>query len=94
MPTSTKLQVLIIEDNEGDFILVTGYMSEAFPLANIIHCSYLSAAITVLNQQPIDIILLDLTLPDSNGEQSINQLKALPGIPPVIVLTGFAGQCF
>ena len=92
MPTSTKLQVLIIEDNEGDFILVTGYMSEAFPLANIIHCSYLSAAITVLNQQPIDIILLDLTLPDSNGEQSINQLKALPGIPPVIVLTGFADK--
>jgi len=92
MPTSNKLQVLIIEDNKGDFILVTDYLSEAFPLANIIHCSYLAAAITVLKQQPIDIILLDLTLPDSKGEQSINQLKALPGVPPVIVLTGFADK--
>ena len=92
MPTSNKLQVLIIEDNEGDFILVTNYLSDVFPLANIIHCSYLSEAIAVLKQQPIDIILLDLTLPDSKGEQSINQLKALPGIPPVIVLTGFADK--
>ncbi len=92
MATPNKLQVLIIEDNEGDFILVADYLSEAFPLANIIHSSYLSEGITVLKQQPIDIILLDLILPDSKGEQSINQLKALPGIPPVIVLTGFADK--
>lgn len=92
MHTLNKLQVLIIEDNEGDFMLVTDYLSEAFPLANIIRCSYLSAAITVLKQQSIDIILLDLTLPDSKDEQSIKQLKALPGIPAIIVLTGFADK--
>ena len=92
MHTANKLKVLIIEDNEGDLMLVTDYLSEVFPLANIIHCSYLSEAITVLKQQPIDIILLDLTLPDSKGEQSINQLKALPDTPPVIVLTGIADK--
>lgn len=92
MLTSTKLQLLIIEDNEGDFIMVNEYLSEVFPFANIIHRPCLSAAIAVIKQQSIDIILLDLTLPDSNGEQSINQLKALPGLPPVIVLTGFADK--
>ncbi len=92
MPNSTKLQVLIIEDNEGDFLLVTNYLSKVFPFANIIHCTYLAAAIALLKQQTVDIILLDLSLPDSNGEQSIKQLKALNGLPPVIILTGLADK--
>lgn len=82
------MKVLIIEDNKGDFILVQEYLLEAFPSAAIIHAEFLAAALLVLETQQVDVILLDLSLPDSNGDQSINKIKLITNEPPIIVLTG------
>ena len=45
-------------------------------------------------QQPYDLVLLDLGLPDSNGFELLKQFKSLPEIQfiPVIVLTAWNGS--
>jgi two-component system NtrC family response regulator len=45
---------------------------------------------TQLARENVDIIYLDLNLPDGDGRTAINDLSAAPGTPEVIVLTGLS----
>jgi two-component system sensor histidine kinase UhpB len=88
------MRILVIEDNEGDYFLVHEYLHEIFPQLEIKHNTLLKEAILSLEDGDFDIILLDLSLPDSNGTDSIvNMVKLANGIP-VIVLTGFGDLQF
>ena len=82
------MNVLIIEDNEGDFLLVEAYLLEGIPAAIITHVEFLADGLKAVENNNFDVILLDLSLPDSKGENSIRQLKLLSHQPPIIVLTG------
>jgi len=82
------MNVLIIEDNEGDFFLVHEYLLEGIPNAVTTHVSFLADGLNAIENNFFDVILLDLSLPDSKGDNSINQLKLLAQQPPIIVLTG------
>ena len=82
------MNVLLIEDNEGDFLLVQTYLLEGIPEAIITHVEFLAEGLKALENTFFDVILLDLSLPDSKGENSITQLKLLKQQPPIIVLTG------
>lgn len=88
MSRQHDINVLIIEDNPGDFLLVQEYLSEAFPYAGIVHSEMLADALKVIPQQPVDVVLLDLSLPDSDGYNSIKQLINTAANLPIVVLTG------
>lgn len=88
------LRILIVEDNEGDFFLVHEYLHESFSDIEIKHNTLLKDAIESLQNANFDIILLDLSLPDSNGIDSIVDMLKLAKDIPVIVLTGFGDLQF
>ena len=90
----SDLQIMVVEDNEGDWFLIKEYLSERCPEEGIIHCASLHAALSTLQERRFDIILLDLTLPDSFGNESIAQILAHSQEAPVIVLTGFEDRLF
>jgi PAS domain S-box-containing protein len=83
------VRVLLVEDNPGDARLIQEYLA----VSPLLRCDLtlaprLAAAIEALSEGGIDVVLLDLTLPDSRGLSTVEQvLAAAPGIP-VIVLTG------
>jgi signal transduction histidine kinase len=85
-------KLLVIEDNEGDFLLIEHFLSEEILSPQITHVKTLKQAKELLTGQhtPFDIVLLDLSLPDSDGEQLIVEIVALCPESPVIVLTGYA----
>jgi PAS domain S-box-containing protein len=83
-----KFNVLLIEDNEGDFLLVKDYLTEIFNSVEITHCCLLQEALVSLRKNEYDVILKDLSLPDSNGMISILEILSLAKAAPVIVLTG------
>ncbi|MDN4165960.1 PAS domain S-box protein [Cytophagales bacterium LB-30] len=85
------LSVLIVEDNPGDQILIEDYLGEYFTACTLHQAYTFKEAIEVFKQrtEPIDIILLDLTLPDTSGEELIKGMLAHSGQVPIIVLTGF-----
>ena len=65
------MNILVVEDNEGDFFLVKEYLEVNFSDVSITHNTLLEEAnISLLNNR-YDIILLDLSLPDSSGKASI-----------------------
>jgi two-component system sensor histidine kinase UhpB len=88
------MKILVIEDNEGDYFLVHEYLHEIYPNVDIKHNTLLRDAIRSLENDSYDIILLDLSLPDSNGTDSIVDMVKLANGIPVIVLTGFGDLQF
>lgn len=88
------LRILLVEDNEGDFILVSEYLNQSIHNCSFEHKTMLEDALLALREETFDIILLDLTLPDSNGADSIIEVVALAGTTPVIVLTGNSDKQF
>ena len=86
---SERLRILIVEDNPADADFVQEMLSEtgsaSFEIESV---ARLFEALTRLESKDIDIVLLDLGLPDSQGLQTFHKLRnAAPDIP-VIVLTG------
>ncbi len=94
MTSLNNLKILLIEDNIGDFILVSEYLKMVLPTSKMVHTKTLMAALTAMGKNNFDIILLDLTLPDSNGVDSITEIVSLAQGRPVIVLTGFSDKQF
>ena len=85
------LHILLIEDNPADARLLREYLLDAnsereqFQLLN---ASRLAEGIEMLAEKEIDIVLLDLGLPDSQGMDSFYRLHASAPDIPVILLTG------
>lgn len=95
--SSKTINILLVEDNLGDARLVRELLLQAGQnqtetIFTIFHVNLLEKAITLSTQRPVDIILLDLSLPDSHGLASLtNMLKAAPELP-VVVLSGLANE--
>jgi signal transduction histidine kinase len=81
--------LLIIEDNPGDARLLREMLHEdATYQAELMFVETMSEAEKCLVEHVIDIILLDLGLPDAGGLVAIRRTRgAAPGIP-LVVLTG------
>ena len=93
----TKISALVIEDNMGDFILIEAYLSEKFESFELIHAKTAQEAETKLlsfEKNELDVILLDLSLPDMSGETLIQKIISLSNLTPVIILTGFSDLSF
>lgn len=89
-------QVLLIEDNPGDVLLIEEYIKEYIRNPAIVHFDNFEQARDLLSEgkHQLDIILLDLTLPNMQGEELIQAMLTIAGDVPVLVLTGFADMAF
>jgi signal transduction histidine kinase len=89
-------EILVIEDNPGDFILVEDFLLEQIEAPSILHASNYNEAKNILSgkENPFDIILLDLSLPDKTGMLLIQDIVEISLNAPVIVLTGYADLTF
>jgi len=91
-----KYRIVVVEDNAGDFFLLQDYLEETILTPDIIHVESFKELELFLagNDQPIDIVLLDLSLPDKRGEELIKDaLRVIPKAPTV-VLTGYPDFSF
>ena len=84
-----SIRTLLIEDNESDAFLLEEYLAEAHETNfDVIHVDRLAKAEPHLEKNGIDIVLLDLSLPDSHGLETFEKVKSQPAEVPIIVLTG------
>ncbi|HKJ32550.1 MAG TPA: PAS domain S-box protein [Balneolales bacterium] len=82
--------ILLIEDNPGDARLIEVYLNEHAHVGDyeITNVKRLSEGLELLNQHPFNIILLDLSLPDSQGLSTFKKIHTNYPWIPVVVLTG------
>jgi signal transduction histidine kinase len=88
--SSDRIVLLLIEDNPGDVRLIQEFLTEAkgFQL-NLEVANSLSEGCEYLATKNVDIILLDLSLPDSSGLDTLLRVQVAAPNKPVVVLTGF-----
>jgi signal transduction histidine kinase len=76
--------VLLVEDNPGDARLLREMLPSGFDLT---HVERLDEALKACGS--VDVVLLDLSLPDSHGLDTFRKVHAAADVP-VLVLTGMA----
>lgn len=83
------VHVLVIEDSEAQIAMITGMLQKDDASRFDIHIARdLSQGLRHLSRMPFDVVMLDLTLPDSSGLQScIRVSQAAPDVS-IVVLTG------
>lgn len=82
------LTILLVEDNPAEATLFEEYLMAGDSDLSITHVTTLRAALERLNQAPVDVVVLDLTLPDAVGLESVRQLRDSRDVMPILVLTG------
>jgi DNA-binding response OmpR family regulator len=86
---SDTLRVLLIEDNAGDAKLLREMLGkEGAGSFELTHLLRLSEAVAHLAKGGVDVVLLDLGLPDGHGLDTVRRAHAVAPDVPVIVLTG------
>ena len=86
---NSSFNILVVEDNAGDYILVKEYLEEILTQSTIFHAETLANAADIIDKTKIDVVLLDLTLPDGIGKDSFMEIYSKAPQIPIIVLTGF-----
>lgn len=88
--------VLLIEDNPGDVLLITDYLEQFSSETKVDGAKTFSDAEELIfkNTVAYDVVLLDLNLPDKEGEELILSILKLVESTPVIVLTGYSDMQF
>jgi signal transduction histidine kinase len=83
------LQVLLVEDNAGDArLLHEMFRKEKAGSFVLTHLLRMTEAVAHLEKGGVDILLLDMGLPDGHGLDTVRRAQAAAPHVPVIVLTG------
>lgn len=86
-------KILLVEDNAGDAALARHMLNEpgADPY-EVDHVERLDEARRALARKPFDAILLDLSLPDSLGKDTLRGMQEAAPDLPIVVLTGYGDE--
>ncbi|HLN22675.1 MAG TPA: hybrid sensor histidine kinase/response regulator [Patescibacteria group bacterium] len=90
--TQKTIRVLFVEDNPGDVRLMRLFLlgAEGIGPIELVHVDCLAAAIAQLRGGThFDVVLLDLSLPDSTGVATLTRLQEASPHTAVVVCTGF-----
>ncbi len=89
------IQVLLIEDNPADARLISEILTagrdSGFELETR---DRLSAGLDRLRDGGVDVVLLDLSLPDSSGFDTFRRVHEQTDSVPILLLTGLDDQAF
>jgi DNA-binding NarL/FixJ family response regulator len=84
-----RFRALLIEDDPDDALLIRDILADAEPIGvELFHESHLEAGLRRLRTPGVDLVLLDLSLPDAQGIDTLRRLRRARPDLPVVVLTG------
>jgi CheY-like chemotaxis protein len=87
--------VLLIDDNARTLDLLSS-LFHGFGVREQIKCESAAAAVEVLKRRPVDLVLVDCSMPDMDGYDLTRWIRRETEAPlrhvPIIMLTGHAAQ--
>ncbi len=91
--SNNQIKVLLIEDNPGDVRFLHEMLTEVKDNPFELKCAErLSVGLKLLLAGGFDVLLLDLSLPDSQGFETFSKVYAQVSEVPIVVLTGLADE--
>ncbi len=88
----TPVNVLLVEDNPGDRDLLREQLERLNWIGGIVCVATLEEALDIVRTESIDVILLDLDLPDSQGIETFHRFHTDAPHLPVVVMTGLQDE--
>lgn len=85
--STTPLHVLIVDDEPLAHEVLKAHVARVAHLRLVGHCYTALEALTFLHEQPVDVLLLDLNMPEMTG---LELLRALPRPPHTILTTAYS----
>ncbi|MBD3268145.1 PAS domain S-box protein [bacterium] len=85
------IKALLIEDDPGDAFYIQELFAdknESTSTVTFVHVDTLNEGLTQLAQDAFDVVLLDLTLPDSQGSETFERVYSSYSHTPIVILTG------
>src|SRR5438045_8197856 len=83
------IRVLLVEDNQGDARLIQELLRDAGAnQVTLVHADLLSTGLACIAEGGITAVLLDLSLPDSHGLDTLSRVYSQAPRVPILVLTG------
>ena len=81
--------ILIVDDNPAYGRLTELLLRDALDVTHEVrHATTLRAALDEISARPADCLLLDLTLPDSEGLGSLERLREVDEHVPIVIVSG------
>ncbi|MFN7938291.1 MAG: response regulator [Bryobacteraceae bacterium] len=84
---ANPVNVLLVEDSEDEALLVEAMLSSAGPF-RMRWAANLSTGLQQITEGGVDVVLLDLGLPDGKGPDSFHRMSRAARHVPIVVLTG------
>ncbi len=91
--STTAVKILLVEDSPSDADLLQQTLQQGgLPRFELTCVERLDAAFACLGNEPFDVLLLDLSLPDSNGAETFQRVRRAAPAVPIVVLTGASDE--
>jgi len=94
MPSKLVMQklvrILLVEDNPDEEVIVRRLLSESNYTVDLTTVARIRDCLRLIDAQLVDMVLLDLSLPDSKGLEGLHQLRAHAPEIPIVILTGLS----
>lgn len=88
-----RIRILLVEDDPDDVWVMRNLLGDRWDEPfDLIQVELLSAAIERCDEDRFDVILLDLSLPDSQGLETFFAMHAHAGGVPIVVLSGYSDE--
>ena len=91
-PAETPLRVLVIDDDEIDYLLTKRYLTQAKIAANVSWANTYHDAIATLATQQFDLLIVDYDLGAYRGTEVVMRARREGNLVPTIMLTGHDGS--
>jgi CheY-like chemotaxis protein len=82
------LTFLILDDSEDTRFLHRRQLEDEFPASHVIECETICAALAASAGQPVDAVITDHHLGESDGAEFVQLLRAQGHACPVLMVTG------
>lgn len=83
------IHALLVEDNPDDADVLRELLAEVGARElSLVHVESLHEALMHLDGNEVDVVLLDLSLPDCHGHETVTRVLAHAASVPIVVLTG------
>ncbi len=86
------MKILLIEDNAADVRLFSEKLKKGKKDYEVINVARLSDGLAVLAENDIDIVVLDLMLPDSRSINTFDRVYERAGYVPIVIISGMKDE--
>ncbi len=82
-------KVLVVDDDHGFLLSLQDMCRERVDIFEVVTAGNGKEALAVLANQPVDLVVTDLKMPEMDGFELVSRISRLKNSVPVIVMTAF-----